>query len=253
MSENAVNKTKNIVNEDLFGITYKPGKINTLKILEDHVSIQVDYDDGWSQGVSFDLERKDILKERFPARTKVTIMIKNGMIYGLIGKKGQFIMDSEWKKAFDLKLEKQAEEYAKENMKRMLAIPRYKYESKYQFPDDINIYGGNLAEDGEGFRNSAHLSVSRGMEFMEGKDLKDFSMKEYRNIGGITENNKNVDKLQNHIDKCVMKELGSEWGHSGMSMILATSHVLKAKELGWEGYINQIREDIKERKGENKK
>jgi hypothetical protein len=217
------------------------GKIKSVTEHEDHMSVEVKYDDGWFQGASFDLERKDILKERFPKDTKVNVIIKDQIIYGLVGPKGQFVMDYEWKKKYDLGQKRKAEEYAKEYKKKMLAIPRYRYESKYQFPDDVNIYGGNLKEDGEGYRNSAHLSVSRGMEYLEDKNPDDFIQKTYKNIGGISEDNKNMDKLKDHINTCVKKELGNEWGHSGMSMILAAGNALEARKRGWDNYIAWVR------------
>ena len=75
---------------------------------------------------------------------------------------------------------------------------------------------------------------------MEGKDLKNFSMREYQNIKGVTEDNENVRKLKDHINSCVMKELGDKWGHSGFSMIYAVGQVLEAKERGWENYIQWV-------------
>ncbi len=225
------------------------GKIREFIVEKDHISIGVDYDDTGSQNGNFPLEEKEFLERMFPEGEKVQILFdspnpwKGRLIKGFINRnKGfKYIIDTQWAEDFRLKQERKYQEYEKKEKERMLAIPRYRYESKYQFPDDIDIWGGNLAEKGEGFRNFTHLSVSRGMEFMEGKDLKDYSMKEYQNIKGITEDNENVRELKNHIEECVEKELGSNWGHSGMSMILATGHVFKAKELGWDGYLQWIR------------
>lgn len=220
------------------------GKIREVRVEEDHISIGVDYDDLGTQYGSFPIY--DRLKVLFPVGEKVTVLFdspdpwRGRLIKGLVNSHNEdYIIDPKWAKEFNDKQQKKWEESRKKEHERMMAIPRYRYENKYQFPDDIDIYGSK--EDGEGFRNSAHLSVSRGMEFMEGKDLKDFSMREYQNIKGVTEDNENVRKLKDHINSCVMKELGDEWGHSGMSMILATGHVLKAKELGWDNYIQWVR------------
>lgn len=235
------------------------GKIRELTVEEDHISIGVDYDDGCSQNGSF--PKYERLKILFPIGEKVRVLFdepdpwRGRHIKGLVNSHNEdYIIDPVWYEQHQSKIMREYEEYQKKEKERMMAIPRYRYESKYQFPDDIDIYG-NTKENGEGFRNSAHLSVSRGMEFMEGKDLKDFSMKEYQNIKGVTEDNKNVEELKHHIDECVMKELGDNWGHSGMSMILATGHVLKAKELGWDKYIEWIRSwpSKKDKKGDNKK
>lgn len=213
---------------------------------KDYISIRVKYDDMGFQCGSFPVYER--LSKLFPIGEKVTVLFDSPdpwggrTIKGFINSHNEdYIIDPVWEKQLSDKRQKEYKEYQKEEKKRMLAIPRYRYESKYQFPDDINIYGGDLKEDGEGFRNSTHLSVSRGMEFMEGKDLKDFSMKTSKQIAGISEDNKQVKKLKDHINKCVMKELGDEWGHSGMSMILATGHVLEAKKLGWDGYLQWIR------------
>lgn len=118
--------------------------------------------------------------------------------------------------------------------------PRYHYESKYQFPDDIDL-GGTGDFDPEGFRNSTHLSISRGMEYMEIENLAEYEQLRYKHIGGITRDNSNMRRLKNHINKCVMKELGDNWGHSGASMSYVAAEVLKAKELGWDKYIEEIR------------
>lgn len=232
---------------------YKNAKINEFKIEEDCVSITVDYEDWGSQGVSFDLEKKDLLKELFPLKEKVKVFFEGHYIDGLINSKGTgFFKDPEWKKAYELKQKKKAEIAAKKYKEEMMAIPIYRYESKYQFPDDINIASSD-PNDGNGFRNSAHLSVSRGMEFLEDKNLDDFSMKEYKNIGGITEDNKSVEQLKDHIEKCVTTELGSRWGHSGASISYAAGHAMEAKKLGWDNYIQWIRswkDNKKEDKGE---
>ena len=66
-------------------------------------------------------------------------------------------------------------------------------------------------------------------------------MKTSKQIVGISEDNKNIDKLKSHIETCVTKELGSEWGHSGFSMIYTSGQVLEAKKLGWDKYIEWIR------------
>lgn len=238
------------------------GKIRELTVEEDYISIGVDYDDLGSQNGSFPFSDKNKLKTLFPVGEKVRVLFdspdpwRGRQIKGLINSHNEdYIIDPVWHEGLNDKRQKEYEEYQKKYKEKMMAIPRYRYESKYQFPDDIDIYG-NIEEHGEGFRNSLHLSVSRGMEFMEDKDPKDFSMKEYQNIKGVTEDNKNVEELKHHIDECVMKELGDNWGHSGMSMILATGHVLKAKELGWDKYIEWIRSwpsNNKNKKGDNKK
>ena len=221
------------------------GKIREIKIEEDHISIGVDYDDVGSQYGSF--PKQNMVQNLFTVGEKVKVLFDSPnpwsgrMIKGLVNSYDEkYIIDPIWESKFRLKQEIEYEKARKKEHERLMAIPRHRYESKYQFPDDINIYS-STNEHGEGFRSSSHLSVSRGMEFMEGKDLKDFSMKEYENIKGVTEDNKNVRKLKDHIEKCVTKELGKEWGHSGMSMILVTQHVLKAKEVGWDNYINWIR------------
>lgn len=118
--------------------------------------------------------------------------------------------------------------------------PRYRYESKYQFPDDVDLFGSKEM-DPEGFRNSTHLSVSRGMEYLEDKHLDGFVQKEIPGIFGVTDDNKMMEELKDHINSCVMKELGRQWGHSGFSMSLAAGHVLKAKSLGWDKYIEYVR------------
>ncbi len=234
------------------------GKIREFKVEEDYISIGVDYDDLGSQNGSFPFSDKNKLKTLFPVGEKVRVLFdepdpwRGRMIKGLINNDNvKYIIDPVWYEGYQAKVQKEYEESQKKYKEKMMAIPRHRYESKYQFPDDIDICG-NIEENGEGFRNSAHLSVSRGMEFMEGKDPKDFVMKTSKQIAGISEDNKNVDELKDHIDKCVMKELGDNWGHSGMSMILATGHVLKAKELGWDKYIEWIRSwPSKKVKGDN--
>ena len=221
------------------------GKIREFTVEKDHISIGINYDNGFSQNGSFPIKGR--LEKLFPIGEKVTVLFdspdpwRGRQIKGLINSHNEdYIIDPEWLEELNDKRDKEYEEYQKKYHEEMMAIPRYRYESKYQFPDDIDIYG-NTEKNGEGFRNSAHLSVSRGMEFMEGKDPEDFVMKTSEQIAGISEDNENVQALKKHIDKCVMKELGDNWGHSGMSMILATGHVLKAKELGWDGYIQWIR------------
>lgn len=222
------------------------GKIREFKVEEDHISIGLNYDNGVSQYGSFPIDDK--LKQLFKKGSKVKALFdspdpwRGRLIKGLVNNSSgqEYITDPVWFKGYQLKQKKKFEEQQKKYHEELMAVPVHKYESKYQFPDDIDIYG-NTEENGQGFRNSAHLSVSRGMEFMEGKDLKDFSMREYKQIAGVTEDNKNVEKLKNHIEKCVTKELGNRWGHSGMSMILAVQHVFKAKEVGWDKYIEWIR------------
>lgn len=118
--------------------------------------------------------------------------------------------------------------------------PRYRYESQYQFPDDVNVHGSKDM-DPEGFRNSTHLSISRGMEFLEDKDEKEFEQREIAGIVGVTDDNRKMELLKNHINACVMDELGENWGHSGFSMSMAVQHVLKAKKIGWEKYIQYVR------------
>lgn len=233
------------------------GKISGFKIEKDHISISVDYDSGGSQNGSFPIDDK--LKQLFKVGNKVKALFdspdpwRGRHIKGLANNHGQeFIIHPKWYKEYQLKIRKEFEEQQKKYHEKMMAIPIYRYESKYQFPDDIDIHG-NTKEDGQGFRNSVHLSVSRGMEFMEGKNLDDFSQREYENIKGISEDNKNVEQLKDHINKCVMKELGSNWGHSGMSMILAVQHVFKAKELGWDKYIEWIRSWPSKKEKENSK
>lgn len=223
-------------------MNHEDAEISEFHIKEDCVDICVRYSNGFSyQGVSFDLEQKDLLKELFPIKEKVKVIYEGQLIDGLVNSKGlSFIKDPKWKKWYDEKLKKEAEIAAKKYHKEMMAIPEYKYESKYLFPDDMDI-SGERKKEGNGFRNSIHLSISRGMEYMDNKDLKDFSMREYANIKGVTEDNKAVDKLKNHIEKCVTKELGSRWGHSGFSMIYVTNQVLEAKRLGWDKYIDWVR------------
>lgn len=118
--------------------------------------------------------------------------------------------------------------------------PRYRYESQYQFPDDVNMHG-RKDMDPEGFRNCTHLSISRGMEFLEDKNADEFEQKQIPGIVGMTDDNKKMQLLKNHINGCVMAELGENWGHSGFSMSLCVNHVLKAKEMGWDNYIRYVR------------
>ena len=205
------------------------GKIREIKEEKDHISIGVDYDDMGTQYGSFPLY--DRLKLLFPVGEKVKVLFdepdpwRGRHIKGLVNSKGfEYIIPYNWAKEYNEKLQKEWEEYRKKEHERMMAIPEYKYKSKYQFPEDMDI-SGNQKKEGNGFRNSMHLSISRGMEFMEGKDLKNFSMREYQNIKGVTEDNENVRKLKDHINSCVMKELGDKWGHSGFSMIYAVAQV----------------------------
>lgn len=232
------------------------GKISGFKIEKDHISISVDYDSGGSQNGSFPIDDK--LKQLFKVGNKVKALFdspdpwRGRHIKGLANNHGQeFIIHPKWYKEYQLKIRKEFEEQQKKYHEKMMAIPVYRYQSKYQFPDDIDIYGDK--ENGEGFRNSSHLSVSRGMEFMEGKDLKDFSQREYEDIGGISKDNENMKQLKNHIDKCVMKELGDNWGHSGASMIMVVNHTLKAKEWGWDKYIELVRTFASDEARSNKK
>ena len=225
------------------------GKVIEFKEEEDHISIGLDYDDFGSQYGSF--PKEPLLKELFPVGEKVTALFdspdpwRGRHIKGLRNNRGfTFIIPPIWEKEYNEKQQKEWEIARKKEHERLMAIPMYRYESKYQFPDDMNIAGG----EGNVFRNSIHVSISRGMEFMEGKDVKDFSMREYSNIKGISEDNENVEKLKDHIEKYVTKELGNEWGHSGFSMIYAVGQVLKAKEVGWDNYIQWIRGWKKEEK-----
>lgn len=221
------------------------GKIREFTVEKDHISIGVDYDDMGSQNGSFPIYER--LKILFPVGEKVTVLFdepdpwRGRHIKGLINSHNEdYIIDPKWYDEYQAKVNKEYEEYQKKYHEELMTIPIYRYESKYQFPDDIDI-SGHRDKDGEGFRNCAHLSISRGMEFMEGKDLKDFDMKLYKNIHGISQDNKNVEKLKDHIESCVTKELGSRWGHSGFSMIYTTNQVLEAKERGWDNYIQWVR------------
>jgi hypothetical protein len=105
-----------------------------------------------------------------------------------------------------------------------------------KFCNEISGFGG-------GYENACRQMVIAGMEWLDDHPEADPKYSEFKNVFGLTTNeNDDCKNLQKAMNEAIDNEA------SGAMMQACLSHILYARDKGWENYIKKMELPDKEEK-----